>query len=724
MKTLMTDRWLEMELGWFSPEKIESQARELIKRLAPLWKPADGLTCLMLSCGLKVPLVTLWSGDLSQQLPVSGERYRDWIGASYADLRGLVGYLKEEASSNGIQLIVGCAFTAGGGGGAGFVDTGAALYEQQDRTWYERHPEVYRVDGGVDTLAQLNPDTHSYASRPRGIQRGDTFASFFGDQWGALARDVGFGAIVLRDGFVGHILYRRWGPNGIALAPSLDEIELWTRRSTAIFRAVKDARPECQVAGYSSAVGGVADWRVGCIDLERIVADGAMDVFIDQTWGGAWQDFWHDTMIGWTFQLANLLIHRAQIEGANKSRSRPCKHYFLTETWDSWEPWDTLHTVPHKLAWSMWAFSHATLHTSEGPKRPDGVYLSWMNNRFGEIHSEADIVFLSRNLDTAQADAAEVEQCLGPAAVYDREAMRRTLSIDSSMNVSDFVDDQIGMLNKYGFGCITATRPEWVESIDADGVLWQTPDSRECLEKTARMRGALIAAGRADRIDSDLLAAVGVRAEGELVGAYYDELSELAGAPVRAPMYFASMQPIEPLSPSTQVHARSRTSPVLASNTESTLIYWMPQDWWQPGNATVRACHLGTLRPYPAVVRTLNRAQAENNGRWWLENVSEAQPVCVHVWVSGGGLRVLAGNLETGAFGDARTPRQVELAVRARALEPKIDLSELQIIAGSVRMRNGDHPHSIAPNYDDGVMRFRFGLEAEGFCLLGSAPRT
>src|SRR5208337_2477218 len=157
-------------------------------------------------------------------------------------------------------------------------------------------------------------------------------------------------------------------------SPDPQQMERWHQAIAALVRESKQANPDCLLLGYSTAVSPVSEWRLDGFDLERIAKEGYLDVWIDQSWGGAWNDYWNSHLIGYTFQLANILGHAAQLADT------PTRHYVLVDTWDAYEPWDTLHRVPEKMRWEIWAYLHAAVKTPKGEKVPRGIYISWANH--------------------------------------------------------------------------------------------------------------------------------------------------------------------------------------------------------------------------------------------------------------------------------------------------------------------------------------------------------
>jgi hypothetical protein len=82
---------------------------------------------------------------------------------------------------------------------------------------------------------------------------------------------------------------------------------------------------------------------------------------------------------------------------------------------------------------------------------------------------------------------------------------------------------------------------------------------------------------------------------------------------------------------------------------------------------------------------------ASEAGMSHIPNIKRSQPVAFHLWRSGGEVYILLGNLETGEFGDSRTPRIIDIRLSRKqlglsdgehALE-RVDISETPRIAAS-----------------------------------------
>lgn len=334
-KRLPCDRWVEMDLQWFQFDRRSEQMALLVQRLLPLYQQSKGWRGLILNVGWLIDLVTEWTGQADQPLPLHSRRTAGWQGRTYADLREFLAQLKQVAAAQGLaDLKVGVLF----------VNWGHVVWPPDlkiydfESDWYDRHPEAYGPPHSFIGMPELIPgralqaDSYAYASFPRGAREGMPFSELFAAQWGAVSRFLELDALVLRDGFMGPMIYTRTGPFGAVASADPADVRRWTEDVRRLFHAVKAANPAVILMGYSSGVSAVADWRVGCVDFESVVADGALDAWIDQTWGGAWQDWWHQEWKGWTFQLAYLLLHGAMIAGANRKRATPCRHYNLIET--------------------------------------------------------------------------------------------------------------------------------------------------------------------------------------------------------------------------------------------------------------------------------------------------------------------------------------------------------------------------------------------------------
>lgn len=683
------DRWLEMDLTWFDPARdMQPQIDELLNRVAPLLTSVDGERGIFFNVGWLIDLVTEWTGRPEQFIPTRSRRTAKWAGQTYADLGGFISLLRERAAHCDLaDLKVGVLFV---GWGHVVWPPELKIYDF-DSDWYDRHPELYAPPMnfiGMPVLIpgnRLKADDHAYATAPDGLEEGTYFPDFFGAQWGDLSQFLGLDAIHLRDGLTGPMVYTRNGPFGASAPADPEAVRAFNRSVCDLFRQTKRGNPEALVVGYSSAISPVADWRVGCVDFESLVAEGFIDGWVEQTWGGAWQDWWHQLWKGWTFQLGNLLTRGALIARANEQRDTPCKFYNLIETWDGWEPWDTLHQVPEKLRWAMWAFSHAGVLTPQGVKPPDGSYISWMNNGQMDLLSEADIAFIGNNLDAAQASAAAIEEIFGPTLVYNRPMMAWLSDNHPDWNASEWIDDQAAMLLKWGVPVLAITRTEWLSEVRPSSLIVQTPGQLddEVWQTLESSIGPVLASGRADLLDDGIRQMLGIEASGELQEPeFYVCHGDAEQTPPYDRPYLPPHQPVEVVD-SVAVHYRTRQTPLLASR--GNWIYWQPPDWSEPFNQFVPKYQMGSSFPHYRTAALLHEF-ARRAGLSHVAGVEWAAPFTLSLWRSSGTIMLLLGNLETGYFGDSRTAREAVCW---------LSLKQLGLTGGSYQMEDVSQPNQI-----------------------------
>lgn len=266
----------------------------------------------------------------------------------------------------------------------------------------------------------------------------------------------------------------RHGPFGDAASSNASLNARWLNGVRELFKQTKTAAPGTTVLGYSQACSAVGGWRVALSDLEQVVADGYIDAWVDQSWAGAMEDVptRKSKTLGWTFHLSYILVHRAQIEGGNRRR-RPsvprCKHYVLHGMFDAYEGFDTIHKVPLKMQWGVWAFSHAALVRPGGQLVfADGHYLSWANSysfvtgslanpldddsyldRPTGLLTATDITWLCMLLSAVDNSVTNTRHLAGPTAVYDRSALEAVMASSPDDNVNEWLDEQLAIIIKY-----------------------------------------------------------------------------------------------------------------------------------------------------------------------------------------------------------------------------------------------------------------------------------
>lgn len=707
------ERWVEIDIDWFGSPPWEARVGAFVDRLAPLFEGAREGRGVCFNVGWLSDLVTEWTGRPEQPLPLRSRRYARWAILTYADLRHFLDVVRHLAESAGLPDLKLGVLVAGLGQVVAPPDSGA-MYDLYS-TWYDRHPELYPLDisplpgPDLDPRVPLRADDYPYATRPGGIRAGEPFPEFFGDQWGAVARFLGLDLIHFRDGFLGPLLYTRIGPYGPTASPDPDENATWTDAVRRLFRAAKEAHPDGEVMAYSSGISGIAEWLTGCVDLEAIVADGALDIFIDQSWGGAWQDWWDDLWKGWTFQHAYLLGHGAQIRGGNERRVErglpPCRHYKLIETWDGWEPWDTMHDVPGKLAWACWAFSHAAVLGRGGRLHvPEGTYISWMNDWNGRLIGASEVAWLRGHLDAAEGSARRIEAVYGPLALYDREGLHNVYRRHPASNGSTWLDDYVGLMEKWAVPISAVTRTEWLPDAWPEGLVVATPGSTVA-DKLRHFRGPVLIAGRADCVDPSLLASCGLR-PGETMrpAGYVLGHPTSADLPSEERTHVPERVDVVP-DPSTWVGYATPQSPLLAGTADR--LWWQPPDLADAANPLTPRSQIGALSPYLEAGRALLARVRDGVS---VEQVAPHEPVTVQVWRSDGHVHVLAGNLETRLFGDARFGRRVVVVLsRARlGLKPG---AAYRLVA------DGEPQPRLVSSVDAPVLRFELQVPPESFVL-------
>jgi len=701
----MMDRWLEMDLTWFDPtQALEPQLETLVGRVAPLVVDTADDYGIFFNVGWLIDLITEWTGNPQQGIPTRSRRTAKWAARSYDDLRGFFAQLRQVATRHRLpRLKIGVVF----------VHWGHVVWPPElkiydfDSDWYDRHPELYAPPSShigmpeLHAIKRLNADTYPYATLPNGLPQDTYFPDFFGAQWGSVSAFLGLDMLMLRDGFTGPMVYNRAAAFGTSAPADPAAVAAFSQGVRDIYKAVKGAAPDRLVFGYSSAVSPVADWRVNCVDFEALVADGYIDAWVEQTWGGAWQDWWHQLWKGWTFQTANLLTRGAMVAAANQQREKPCKFYNLIETWDGWEPWDTLHQVPHKLRWAIWAFSHAAVLAPGGAKVPDGSYISWMNNGQMELLSAADVAYIASHLDRAQASAQALEKVYGTTLVYNRAAMVWLSENHPDWNASEWLDDQAGMLMKWGVPALSITRAEWLDAIpNTDMLMLQTPAhlGATSLKALEDFENPVLVAGRADMIDTALQTRLGIRAGDQVLpGEFYVCEAEAADAPPYDRPYIPPHTPITTQNDRVDVLYQSAHTPLFTQSRR--WFYWQPPDWSEPFNVFLPKYQLGSTYPHYLVAQMLHAA-AYDAGLSYVDVAERPQTIAFHLWRSGGMVYVLLGNLETGELGDSRTARTVSL---------NLSRQQLGLGMGGYRLQRVDLPEEESADLDASDAEWLYG---------------
>lgn len=681
-------------------------------RFQPLYAGVQGYRGVLLNVGWTVEYIMDWSGDPGQRIvlpkgsgqspwiaetaPLTGsteERMKEWrerfakpvsvqrqtYGTwTYRDLKTLAQLIRKTASRRGIgDFKVGALTLA-------WPDP----YGEQ-APWATRHPEAFRhpPSGGFhyfDPGARLHADSTRMGGLPDGIREGTPVHQAFSTQWGSLSKAVGLDVIMLRDSFGMPVPYRRAGPFGL-VAPSAQVVKSFTSNVAALVRETKLANPNSLLMMYSNAASAVADWRSNCFDLESIAKQGYLDIWVDQTWAGAWNevgvrdgDFWNFPTLGWTYQLANTLTHAAVLADTR------VRQYPLVETFDAWESWDVLHTAPERLRWGIWAYSHAAVKTPNGLKFPAGSYISWANQGKLLLSAE-DVHFLASNLNAALEDAHETTEIYGPTLVYSRKSNQWQIEhATPDHDVKEWLDEQLGSVIKWPIPVLSATRLEWLPKVSSDLFIIQTPShlsARETdyVEKLIGRGHPIAIFGSPDRGINPALAKLaglsassGPSASGPRLGAkprIADVDGQLAQLATGIPRHFAieDRPGANRLSNgATAVYSIAKESQ-LSINTfqHRKVVVWDPPEFEDVCCKPLREIWGGSGGAYALTTAALNLLLASQGSLHALQ-IDLNQTMNISAWrTRDGRIRVLAGNLEEGLRDDSDLSRHATLVLPA-----------------------------------------------------------
>jgi hypothetical protein len=712
------DRWMEIDLYWFEQSDIAGSVSCFWDRFQPLYAQVKGDRGLILNVGWTVGYIMEWSGDPDQRIslpagtgqqpwvqesaPLAGsteERQRAWKERfatktittrkgygpwTYGDLRRLTDRLRDEAARRGI---------------AGFK-VGSLAYAWDDAygeiaPWARRHPEAFtawrfkrwdEAQSGrfFDPGAALHRDTARLGGLPQGIAEGMPVHEAFAAQWGSVSKAAGLDAIMLRDSFGMPVPYQRGGPHGI-VESSPENIRKHTQDTSALIREVKTANPQALVMMYSNAATALGDWRSNGLDLERIAREGYLDVWVDQTWAGAWNEvgvrhnsFWNQPTLGWTYQLTYMLMHAATLAPTK------VRHYHLVETFDAWESWDVLHTVPERLRWGIWAYSHASVKTPEGIKVPGGSYISWANQG-KRLLSDEDVAFLNGNISQAVIDAHKVTAVYGPTLVYARSASQwQAEHARPDEDVKEWLDEQAGSVIKWPVPVLSATRIEWLPRVQSDLFILGAPSHLSPEESgfaiaTAR-HGAPVAlfGSPAGGVDLNLQKLAGLEsADPQPAAPTVDiaEASDQAAELVKhAPAKFPIRQGLSKNSATggaTTIYSVAGSSALVINQTGGLrMLAWDPPVFLDDGDKPLREIWGGSAAPYALAAGALN-SLLSNPSTLHDTAIDLEQTVNLSAWrTSDGKVHLMAANLEEGLRDDADASRHttVELPTEWRNL--------------------------------------------------------
>ena len=649
--------WLEMDLYWFQGAPPEQRAVELVDRLRRLWTRSSGARKgLSLCVGWLYDTILAFNGRMDDVIPTcQPPTYEPWTYRRFAELIAIV---KAEAARQGVGPLHVALMVIGvpsmevdeceGFSGRTEQAKEKAGYHIAS-PWFKAHPEVRddRFDLFYFGAAVNVPHDEAVCREPH-----PTFGSYFADKLCSLAEHVGLDAIVLRDAIFSPA-YVRGSRRGRYADPGAARD--WTDSFATLLARIKSNRPQLITIGYNSGISPVEEWRSHGFDLERLARSGNLDMWITQTWGSAWQDYWPQQSGGFTFQLANVLLNLAMLEPT------PCRHMFLIEAFDAWEPWDSIHQYPSKVAWEIWAYSHAAmLRGDQPPARPGGCYISWMNRR-RELLPRETVDWLVGVMTDAAEDLARNPVPAGPCLVFDRAAMELSLSDPTDTSRGEELDDWSAMLLKSGCPILSITRAEYAAATRADAYILPSvisPSLVEWIVRCAESGTPVLTVGEASHLPDALRRSLTIALESSRRTAPLPTAAvvspELASSIGTAGLTLCQRRRTLAASSGWATLITALDGPVFARHRSAPFWIWETPEWGTPLELNVTTQTIQSPQTSVAV------AQCFRQGGWGAARVNWSnqdwlKPVCLLVWnYPTGESAVLLGNLETGVTGNSQ----------------------------------------------------------------------
>lgn len=680
--------------------------------LAPLLRGAaagGGIAGIVLEVDWLLDFPLLWTGNASQPYPIASVDVEQWSGRStYSDVAALVGALRAAAVGAGLATVrVGLFFVGWG-----------SIYDTARQAWSLAHPELYlnnkpsySLNHSAAVSPGLHPDAYPYASQPRGAVAGQNFFALLASQWANLSAFLGADALVLRDGLCTFANYDRLGPFGFSASPDAALNAAWTAAFRSMFAEIKRAAPGTFLMGYSSAGSAVGEARIGRFDLEAVVGDGFLDAFIDQSWAGAWEDYYITHMLGWTWQRSTILAHRAAVAGGNKARAAaalpPARHYVLHETFDAYESWNTLAAVPGKLRWGVWAFQGASLLPAGGAAAPaDGAYVSWSWSWHDAWMTDAEVSYMAGNVEAAAASVGAQARRAGPRILYNRAGLEFLDggcggSCTPADDAGEYIDEETAVISKWAVPSGGVARLEDAPALDAahpEGYIVHfaagnlSAVSLAALAAIAASGRPALFTGRASLLHPAVRAALALEVDASApllpAGMYAAAATPaaLALAPDMPATFSVALPPVARVAngtgePLLLAFDKNGTAWPILVRAPSGALWWHPTDWL-PGADCYGPwlySNFGSAAPHYLIARYFQSASGipirAASGVGW-----GGAGVALDAWVAAGdpaAAVVLMGNLEgqdrqwgspAPVVADARTPRSVALEVNLPAL--------------------------------------------------------